>query len=112
MCCAGRHLRADLFGARRVRSRRAPWAQHARVTEVAGMSYLTEDDVARLLALPRPDTAAMVDLDDSTRKAIENRVSALTALIEGEPVKRVRSEERRVGEEWVSTCRSRWTPYH
>src|SRR3546814_16010696 len=31
----------------------------------------------------------MVDLDDSTRKASENRVSALTALIEGEPVKRV-----------------------
>src|SRR3546814_12937746 len=23
-----------------------------------------------------------------------------------------RSEERRVGEEWVSTCRSRWLPYH
>src|SRR3546814_16997187 len=24
----------------------------------------------------------------------------------------VRSEERRVGKECVSTCRSRWTPYH
>src|SRR3546814_7021682 len=24
----------------------------------------------------------------------------------------VRSEERRVGEECVSTCRSRWSPYH
>src|SRR3546814_20230968 len=23
-----------------------------------------------------------------------------------------RSEERRVGKEWVSTCRSGWTPYH
>src|SRR3546814_15171425 len=23
-----------------------------------------------------------------------------------------RSEERRVGQEWVSTCRSRWSPYH
>src|SRR3546814_18906580 len=23
-----------------------------------------------------------------------------------------RSEERRVGKEWVSTCRSRWAPYH
>src|SRR3546814_15419980 len=23
-----------------------------------------------------------------------------------------RSEERRVGNEWVSTCRSRWSPYH
>ena len=53
------------------------------------MSFLTEDDVARLLALPRPDTAAMVDLDEATRKAINNRVTALVALIEGEPVKRV-----------------------
>src|SRR3546814_11063237 len=24
----------------------------------------------------------------------------------------VRSEERRVGKEWVRTCRSRWWPYH
>src|SRR3546814_11246011 len=23
-----------------------------------------------------------------------------------------RSEERRVGKEWVSTCRSRWAPHH
>src|SRR3546814_12588446 len=23
-----------------------------------------------------------------------------------------RSEERRVGQEWVRTCRSRWSPYH
>src|SRR3546814_11872011 len=27
-------------------------------------------------------------------------------------VKFARSEERRVGKEWVSTCRSRWWPYH
>src|SRR3546814_6791434 len=26
--------------------------------------------------------------------------------------KQVRSEERRVGKECVSTCRSRWSPYH
>src|SRR3546814_13576313 len=24
----------------------------------------------------------------------------------------IRSEERRVGKEWVSTCSSRWTPYN
>lgn len=53
------------------------------------MSYLTEDDVARLLALPRPDTTAMADLDEVTRKAIDNRVMALVALIEGEPIRRV-----------------------
>src|SRR3546814_3877534 len=28
------------------------------------------------------------------------------------PRRRVRSEERRVGKECVSTCRSRWSPYH
>src|SRR3546814_11185473 len=26
--------------------------------------------------------------------------------------KAVRTEERRVGKEWVSTCRSRWSSYH
>src|SRR3546814_17579867 len=25
---------------------------------------------------------------------------------------RGRSDKRRVGKEWVSTCRSRWSPYH
>src|SRR3546814_14311893 len=27
------------------------------------------------------------------------------------PRKSMRSEERRVGKEWVSTCRYRWSPY-
>src|SRR3546814_1930059 len=27
-------------------------------------------------------------------------------------LERVRSDERRVGKECVSTCRSRWSPYH
>src|SRR3546814_17382542 len=35
----------------------------------------------------------------------------LDALLE-ENEARGRSEERRVGQECVSTCRSRWTPYH
>src|SRR3546814_6711478 len=29
-----------------------------------------------------------------------------------EIAKQIRSEERRVGKECVSTCRSRWSPYH
>src|SRR3546814_15126666 len=29
-----------------------------------------------------------------------------------DPVESCRSEERRVGKECVSTCRSRWSPYH
>src|SRR3546814_13183352 len=34
--------------------------------------------------------------------------AAVNAVAEGQ----VRSEERRVGKECVSTCRSRWSPYH
>src|SRR3546814_11851687 len=29
-----------------------------------------------------------------------------------DPAAKKRSEERRVGKEWVSTCRSRWSPDH
>src|SRR3546814_17094259 len=36
------------------------------------------------------------------------RVAALAL----QAVRPVRSEERRVGKECVSTCRSRWSPYH
>src|SRR3546814_18799351 len=31
---------------------------------------------------------------------------------QGEAAHAARSEERRVGQECVSTCRSRWSPYH
>src|SRR3546814_17418316 len=39
-------------------------------------------------------------------------VAALDAHEVDLVLRRVRSEERRVGKECVSTCRSRWTPYH
>src|SRR3546814_2609519 len=37
----------------------------------------------------------------------EQRITA-----HGHDLIRLRSEERRVGKECVSTCRSRWSPYH
>src|SRR3546814_12279784 len=33
-------------------------------------------------------------------------------LINAQHIDSLSSEERRVGKEWVSTCRSRWSPYH
>src|SRR3546814_17778707 len=38
-------------------------------------------------------------------------IEAVTKAIRDYPLVNIRSEERRVGKEWVSTCRSRWTPY-
>src|SRR3546814_4734793 len=39
-------------------------------------------------------------------------VSSLSAPARRQRWRRRRSEERRVGKECVSTCRSRWSPYH
>ena len=44
-------------------------------------------------------------------KPIVKRVIHTTADFSYE-TNMVRSEERRVGKECVSTCRSRWSPYH
>src|SRR3546814_12540774 len=40
------------------------------------------------------------------------RMESLKWAIFGKQNWRYRSEERRVGKECVSTCRSRWSPYH
>src|SRR3546814_14349094 len=72
----------------------------------------------------REAIAAMIDeiaigraLDMAeTREAAVERVAEPLDDIAGEreeqPFGRKRSEERRVGKECVSTCRSRWSPYH
>src|SRR3546814_15822978 len=48
-------------------------------------------------------------LADVQRVHAERLVERLGAL---DGLRRRRSEERRVGKECVSTCRSRWSPYH
>src|SRR3546814_11377356 len=44
--------------------------------------------------------------------APEGDTGAATVHPELRPAAKSRSEERRVGNECVSTCRSRWSPYH
>src|SRR3546814_12282282 len=43
---------------------------------------------------------------------IDRNVARMGLLAEIAQAKGCRSEERRVGKECVSTCRSRWSPYH
>src|SRR3546814_6005894 len=53
-------------------------------------------------------------------RALVDAAAAVDHALNGEehdgqeetPAVTVRSEERRVGKECVSTCRSRWSPYH
>src|SRR3546814_14962852 len=62
------------------------------------MSYKDEYEVARLHA----DPAFRQQLKDAFEDGAKLRYNLAPP----------RSEERRVGKECVSTCRSRWSPYH
>src|SRR3546814_5994021 len=62
------------------------------------------------------------DLPDRRPLASRGRRPARVRVLRGAPalggappaarLRTARSEERRVGKECVSTCRSRWSPYH
>src|SRR3546814_4548745 len=65
----------------------------------------------QLLPANRDLTAAEVVLLEMQMKESRLR-SALAPIRENYDYILIRSEERRVGKECVSTCRSRWSPYH
>src|SRR3546814_5252458 len=62
----------------------------------------------------RPEVLVEVQMPEGTGIEATSTVSAkVEAWIREQPeAKIVRSDERRVGKECVSTCRSRWSPYH
>src|SRR3546814_1333209 len=51
---------------------------------------------------------------EAVAKAAEAALGGIDILVNNAGLTRdgLRSEERRVGKECVSTCRSRWSPYH
>src|SRR3546814_12128776 len=58
----------------------------------------------------------LAGFDDSMTVTNRDRGSRFHSAADGKVVRHsmslVRSEERRIGQEGVSTCRSRWSPYH
>src|SRR3546814_10515400 len=71
---------------------------------------------ARRIVTEMPETNAALAIVTRDRKDDVRLSMALNKLTEEDPALRWgrtrRSEERRVGKECVSTCRSRWSPYH
>src|SRR3546814_12950455 len=62
------------------------------------------------------ETATHIEVDADVRYWEDARINGIVDadgdLIFGRDRSKARSEERRVGKECVSTCRSRWSPYH
>src|SRR3546814_20017030 len=82
--------------------------RHTRCALVTGVQTCALPICRRreIVVLPAPEG------DDSTSIRPRRAISVCGALPLMIKVRRYRSEERRVGKECVSTCRSRWSPYH
>src|SRR3546814_12432457 len=94
-------------------------ARHDPRKKRAGMSGQCFREAA---AVPRQERQSILgDLDQFRMDvaAVETLSPRLQCLLQGREDRQrarardqERSEERRVGKECVSTCRSRWSPYH
>ena len=60
----------------------------------------------------RYDMASLVEVHPDAFDPPPRVKSAVVRMIPRKSFEMIRSEERRVGKECVSTCRSRWSPYH
>src|SRR3546814_11539755 len=82
-----------------------------RAREPGVLNLISAAELDRFL---RNGFVGRLDLPDEVMAERRRRARAeaqhLALLMEDEPIGR--SEERRVGKEGVSTCRSRWSPYH
>src|SRR3546814_12622744 len=54
----------------------------------------------------------MAEIFNNLDRATESRFLSALEERNKDAAERIRSEERRVGKECVSTCRYRWSPYH
>src|SRR3546814_16365782 len=102
---------SDLSGGDRIeRPKRHPARQPVEQAHPgqAGLADLRRADEVEIADARRLLRRALILLDDSEaprpgRKEIADFAAAVATM---------RSEERRVGKEGFSTCRSRWSPYH
>src|SRR3546814_13693562 len=81
------------------------------VTIERGVEAWLEEYAPDAVAIER--VFARSDVSTVMGTAQASGVAMVVAARRGVPIAlHTRSEERRVGKECVSTCRSRWTPYH
>src|SRR3546814_18261222 len=88
-----------------------PHRQILRIADFVGRHQPRANGAEGVAALTLVPGAASLDLVFTLGHIVDDTVAGhmLQSVFQGNIA---RSEERRVGKEWVSTCRYRWSPYH
>src|SRR3546814_15245931 len=85
------------------------WASIARVDEVSrGQGRVIPSSKVQIIQSSEPSTIREI----LVRSGQTVKKGQLLVRLDNTTSQSERSEERRVGKECVSTCRSRWSPYH
>src|SRR3546814_14674593 len=84
------------------------WALKAYTDSVSGWREITSKVLTPIEPVDPNTQTCCVFIDSSLRSAARPAARLATMHRYG----RKRTEERRVGKECVSPCRSRWSPYH
>src|SRR3546814_5562385 len=86
--------------------------RHTRCALVTGVQTCALPISGPMAATPQKFCADCHDGMQGRLKAARHPTTLADAADFGTSHPEFRSEERRVGKECVSTCRSRWSPYH
>src|SRR3546814_1813554 len=88
--------------------------RHTRCALVTGVQTCALPISSRVARLCRPPEPSFLParFSDAWRSFDDGRPTASQGTTPRTPTSRRRSEERSVGKECVSTCRSRWSTYH
>src|SRR3546814_13727247 len=82
-----------------------------RTLAIVGPSGAGKSTIARLLFRFYDIQGGRISIDGQDISAVtQQSLRSTIGIVPQDMV--LRSEERRVGKECVSTCRSRWSPYH
>src|SRR3546814_11787548 len=105
------------FNTRHKTGRGPWWTWAAAAAGLAAIVWLSAQPATRLDTAALPSGADFAEVENVvlSRCSMCHAAEPLWEGVEVPPkgvVLETRSEERRVGKEWVSTCRSRWSPYH
>src|SRR3546814_18862157 len=69
------------------------------------------DQLGAVMPIGRFKDAALIQNDRAELRQVEMIQLLIVGNTDAFAIAKMRSEERRVGKECVSTCRSRWSPY-
>src|SRR3546814_11904415 len=87
---------------------------YAPITAVLGREVWLA--LGKALGIADAADISSADIGAADAQVVIDNIASLVSIFRGHQPSRIatdaRSEERRVGKECVSTCRSRWSPYH